>query len=40
MWCCACVQALEEGLSCADLCDKYHAIHAQVYQWFDIQFDK
>lgn len=32
-------RALEEGMSCAALCDKYHAIHAQVYRWFDIQFD-
>ncbi|CAO3638432.1 unnamed protein product [Cunninghamella echinulata] len=32
-------KALEEGVSCQALCDKYHAIHAQVYKWFDISFD-
>jgi len=33
------VKALSEGLSPQQICDKYHAIHAQVYEWFDIQFD-
>ncbi|KAJ9530763.1 hypothetical protein QJQ45_014926, partial [Haematococcus lacustris] len=33
-------QALEEGLSCAELCDKYHAVHKAIYEWFDIGFDK
>lgn len=33
-------QALEEGLSCQQICDKYHAIHSDIYQWFDIAFDK
>jgi methionyl-tRNA synthetase len=32
-------KALEEGVSCQALCDKYHAIHAEVYKWFDIDFD-
>jgi methionyl-tRNA synthetase len=36
----ASLQALEEGLTCAELCDKYHAVHKAVYEWFDIQFDK
>ena len=22
------------------ICDKYHAVHAQIYEWFDIAFDK
>lgn len=33
-------KALEEGLSCQEICDKYHAIHKSIYQWFDISFDK
>ena len=34
------LQALEEGLSCQEICDKYHAIHKAIYTWFDISFDK
>lgn len=33
-------KALEEGLSCQQICDKYHAIHKQIYDWFQIDFDK
>lgn len=33
-------QALEEGLTCAQICDKYHAIHKAIYEWFDIGFDR
>lgn len=33
-------QALEEGLTCQEICDKYNAIHRDIYQWFDIDFDK
>ncbi|CAG8603407.1 279_t:CDS:2, partial [Racocetra persica] len=32
-------KAQEEGISCQELCDKYHSIHANVYKWFDIKFD-
>jgi methionyl-tRNA synthetase len=32
-------KALEEGVSCQALCDKYHTIHASVYKWFDLSFD-
>ncbi|TPX34501.1 methionine---tRNA ligase [Synchytrium microbalum] len=32
-------KALEEGVSCQALCDKYNAIHNQVYKWFGIDFD-
>ncbi|RUP47024.1 tRNA synthetases class I (M)-domain-containing protein, partial [Jimgerdemannia flammicorona] len=32
-------KALEEGVSCQELCDKYNAIHSQVYEWFGISFD-
>eukprot|EP00892_Ulva_mutabilis_P010326 jgi/Ulvmu1/7666/UM038_0095.1 len=33
-------KALEEGLTCQEICDKYHAIHKQIYEWFQIDFDK
>lgn len=32
-------KALEEGVSPSDLCDKYHQIHKDSYEWFDIGFD-
>ncbi|KAI9023485.1 tRNA synthetases class I (M)-domain-containing protein [Phycomyces nitens] len=32
-------KALEEGVSCQALCDKYNAVHRSVYKWFDISFD-
>ncbi len=33
-------RALEEGVTPRELCDRYHAIHAEIYRWFDIAFDK
>ncbi|KAG0164866.1 hypothetical protein DFQ28_010268 [Apophysomyces sp. BC1034] len=32
-------KALEEGVSCQALCDKYNAIHQSVYKWFGLSFD-
>lgn len=32
-------KALEEGVTPRELCTKYHAIHKQVYDWFQIGFD-
>ncbi|XP_069042552.1 methionine--tRNA ligase, cytoplasmic isoform X2 [Lepisosteus oculatus] len=32
-------KAAEEGLTPQEICDKYHAVHAQIYRWFDISFD-
>lgn len=32
-------KALEEKVSPQALCDKYHALHAEVYKWFNIGFD-
>ncbi|KAK0732404.1 methionyl-tRNA synthetase [Apiosordaria backusii] len=32
-------RALVEKCTPQELCDKYHAIHAQVYEWFNISFD-
>jgi len=33
-------KAAEEGLKPRELCDRYHAIHANIYNWFNIDFDK
>ncbi|ODM96096.1 Methionine--tRNA ligase, cytoplasmic, partial [Orchesella cincta] len=32
-------KALEEGLTPQQICDKYHALHSEIYKWFDIGFD-
>ncbi|KAJ3302582.1 putative methionine--tRNA ligase, cytoplasmic protein rar1 [Kappamyces sp. JEL0829] len=32
-------KAIEEGVSCQELCDKYNALHKQTYDWFQIDFD-
>ena len=32
-------KAREEGLSPAEICDKYHEIHRNVYRHFNISFD-
>jgi methionyl-tRNA synthetase len=29
--------AIQEGLTPQQICDKYHKIHSEVYQWFDIE---
>jgi methionyl-tRNA synthetase len=33
-------KALEKGVTPRELCDHYHAIHTDIYQWFNINFDK
>lgn len=33
-------RAREEGISPRALCDRYHAIHTEIYDWFQIDFDK
>eukprot|EP00850_Spirogloea_muscicola_P020362 SM000213S06827 [mRNA] locus=s213:191328:197704:- [translate_table: standard] len=33
-------KALEEGTTPQAICDKYHAIHKDIYEWFDVDFDK
>ncbi|KAG9129664.1 hypothetical protein Leryth_017745 [Lithospermum erythrorhizon] len=33
-------KAMEEKCEPKEICDKYHAIHKEVYDWFDIAFDK
>lgn len=32
-------KALEEGLTPQQICDKYNAIHTEIYKWFNIDFD-
>ncbi|XP_010673414.2 probable methionine--tRNA ligase [Beta vulgaris subsp. vulgaris] len=32
-------KAMEEKCTPKQICDKYHAIHKQVYEWFNISFD-
>ncbi len=32
-------KALEEGITPRELCDRYHAIHRDIYSWFNISFD-
>lgn len=32
-------KALEDGVTPKELCDKFHAIHKDVYDWFNIGFD-
>lgn len=32
-------KALEEKVTPRELCDKYNALHAAIYKWFDIGFD-
>ncbi|KAI6693990.1 hypothetical protein NL676_021700 [Syzygium grande] len=33
-------KAMEEKCTPQQICDKYHAVHKQVYDWFNIGFDK
>ncbi|KAL6867594.1 hypothetical protein ACP4OV_015618 [Aristida adscensionis] len=33
-------KAMEEKCTPKEICDKYHAIHKEVYKWFNIKFDK
>jgi methionyl-tRNA synthetase len=33
------IKALEEGVTPRQLCDKYYAIHKEIYEWFDISSD-
>lgn len=32
-------KAREENLTPQQICDKYHSVHASIYQWFQISFD-
>eukprot|EP00842_Homolaphlyctis_polyrhiza_P000116 jgi/Hompol1/1104/HPOL_005520-RA len=33
-------KAIEEKMSCRDLCDKYFKYHKETYEWFGIDFDE
>jgi methionyl-tRNA synthetase len=33
-------KAQQEDVTPREICDKYHELHAGVYDWFDIQFDE
>ena len=33
------VKAIQEKKTPKEICDYYHAIHSDVYKWFDIGFD-
>ncbi|KAG2721091.1 hypothetical protein I3760_02G065500 [Carya illinoinensis] len=33
-------KAMEENSTPKEICDKYHVIHKEVYEWFNISFDK
>jgi len=33
-------RALEEGITPKELCDKFYAIHSEIYEWFNISFDR
>jgi len=32
-------RAMEEGISPKELCDRYHKVHKEIYDWFEISFD-
>ncbi|KAG0721471.1 Methionine--tRNA ligase, cytoplasmic [Chionoecetes opilio] len=32
-------KAIAEGLTPKQICDKYHVLHSEIYQWFNISFD-
>jgi methionyl-tRNA synthetase len=33
-------RAAFEGLTPRELCDRYHALHTEIYRWFNIDFDR
>ena len=33
-------KALEEGITPRELCDRFYAVHCDIYDWFNIAFDK
>ena len=32
-------KAMSEGVTCQELCDRFHGLHAEIYRWFGIDFD-
>jgi methionyl-tRNA synthetase len=33
------IKAKQENITCQKLCDKYHKLHKEIYEWFNISFD-
>ncbi|WWC88548.1 methionine-tRNA ligase [Kwoniella dendrophila CBS 6074] len=33
-------KALEEGITPLELCTKFHLLHTEIYEWFQLSFDK
>ncbi|XP_019851279.1 PREDICTED: methionine--tRNA ligase, cytoplasmic-like isoform X2 [Amphimedon queenslandica] len=33
------VKAVKEGLTPQQICDKYYALHSEIYEWFNVDFD-
>lgn len=33
-------KAIQAGLTPQQICDKFHKIHKEIYEWFDIKFDQ
>lgn len=33
-------KAFQEKMTCEEICNKYHVLHAKVYDWFNICFDE
>jgi methionyl-tRNA synthetase len=33
------IKAKQEGLTCEEVCGKYHKIHQEIYDWFNLSFD-
>ncbi|MBN1410097.1 MAG: methionine--tRNA ligase [Spirochaetales bacterium] len=33
-------KALEEGITPKEICDRYYKVHSEIYDWFNISFDK
>jgi methionyl-tRNA synthetase len=33
------MKALQEGMTPAEICEKYFQLHRQIYEWFNIDFD-
>ena len=33
-------RAIQEGVTPKELCDHYHKIHTEIYEWFNIDFDE
>lgn len=34
------IKAIEEKCTPQQICDKYHKLHAEIYEWFNIEFDQ